>query len=57
MMHKGEPNHKAFFKENGFGAYVGYDQYMHLTIIDEECIESVDFQLLSTKNQVVRLIL
>ena len=35
------PGHSEFYREHKFGAVVGYSDYMALTIIDPECIETL----------------
>jgi hypothetical protein len=35
------PGHSEFYREHKFGAVVGYSDYMALTVIDPECIETL----------------
>lgn len=35
------PHHIAFYEENRFGAVIGYSEYISITIILPECVESV----------------
>ncbi len=43
MEFNGYPSHKEFFKENKFGAVVGYSDYISPVIVLEDSIENVEF--------------
>ena len=41
------PGHSEFYREHKFGATIGYSDYMAVTIIDPECIESISVKVRS----------